>query len=74
MTNKGNMATTMVALYDFEAEEDPEISMKRGDSIEMLDMDPALNGWAYAKSQTSQKTGYVPVSYLGTSLNNTRYG
>eukprot|EP01084_Bolivina_argentea_P077779 141106_1 len=68
MTNQtNNIATTMVALYDFEAEEQPEISMKKGDQIEMLDMDPALNGWAYARLKKTGQEGYVPVSYLGTS-------
>jgi len=66
-----NQATaTMIALYNFDAEDEPEISMKKGDQIEMLDMDPALNGWAYARKKgVNGVEGYVPISYLGTSNN-----
>ena len=60
----------MIALYDFKAVEEPEITMNKGDSVEMLDMDPALNGWAYARLKKNGNEGYVPVSYLGTSINN----
>jgi len=60
---------TMIALYNFVAEDEPEISIKKGDEIEMLDMDPALNGWAYARKKRDGIEGYVPISYLGTSGN-----
>ena len=60
---------TMIALYHFKAESEPEISMNQNDFIEMLDMDPALNGWAYARRKKDGKEGYVPISYLGTSQN-----
>eukprot|EP01084_Bolivina_argentea_P234279 394411_1 len=65
--NQPQTSATMIALYNFDAEEEPEISMKKGDRIEMLDMDPALNGWAYARKKGDGMEGYVPISYLGTS-------
>merc|ERR1719229_674289 len=33
--------------------------------MDVLDMDPALNGWAYCRRRKDNKEGYVPVSYLG---------
>merc|ERR1719445_836882 len=59
-----NAFAVMVALYDFNAAEEPEISMKKGEPMEMLDMDPALNGWAYGRKKRDGVEGYVPVSYL----------
>ena len=61
---------TMIALYNFDAESEPEMSMKVNDYIEVLDMDPALNGWAYARRTRDGVEGYVPISHLGTSNNN----
>ncbi len=61
------ISAIMVALYNFDAEDEPEISMKKGDRLEMLDMDPALNGWAYTRKKADGSEGYVPISYLGTS-------
>lgn len=60
----------MMALYKFEADADPEISLKQYEHIEMLDMDPALNGWAYARRKRDGKAGYVPISYLGALQSN----
>jgi len=58
--------TLMQALYDFTAEDAPEMSMRRGDQLSVVDMDPALNGWAYCRRRRDNKEGYVPVSYLGS--------
>ena len=53
LANNVNSYAVMIALYDFTAHEQPEISMKKGEPIEMLDMDPALNGWAYGRKQSN---------------------
>ena len=72
MSNQSNNATQIgsialvQALYDFTAEESSEMSMRKGEQMDVLDMDPKLNGWAYCRRRKDQKEGYVPVSYLGS--------
>jgi len=69
MSSGPQSIATMIALYHFKAESEPEISMNQDEFIEMLDMDPALNGWAFARRKRDGKEGYVPISYLGTNSN-----
>lgn len=50
------------ALYDFQAEDDSELSMSKGDVLRITDTsDP---NWWNAQNEKSGKSGIVPQSYL----------
>lgn len=49
-------------LYDYEAQDDDQLSIKAGDIIIVVDDSAQLNGWALA--QFADKEGYVPAEYV----------
>jgi len=49
------------------------LTIRKGDELAVLDMDPALNGWAYAKRKSDGTEGYIPISYVASSTNNNNY-
>ena len=67
--HQNEVISVMVALYNFNAEDQPEMGIKKGEVLDILDMDPALNGWAYAKRKRDGTEGYVPISYVGSPNN-----
>ena len=50
------------ALYDFQAEDDSELSMRKGDIVRITDTSD--QNWWNAQNEKSGKTGVVPQSYL----------
>ncbi|CAD5206584.1 unnamed protein product [Bursaphelenchus okinawaensis] len=51
-----------VALYDYEARTDDDLSFKRNDLLEVLD--DSLGDWWYARSVVTSKVGYIPSNYV----------
>ena len=51
-----------VALYDYDARTDEDLSFKKGDFLEILN--DTQGDWWYAISQSSGKKGYIPSNYV----------
>jgi hypothetical protein len=49
-------------LYEYEAQDGDQLTIKPGEIIEILDDSADLNGWALAKK--GEKEGYVPAEYV----------
>lgn len=51
-----------VALYDYEARTDEDLSFKKGEILEILN--DTQGDWWYAKSRTTKQEGYIPSNYV----------
>lgn len=51
-----------VALYDYEARTDEDLSFKKGDRLEILN--DTQGEWWYAKCLSTNQRGYVPSNYV----------
>ena len=49
-------------MYDFVAEESEELSLKKGDVVEVLDKEDP--NWWLVKEQTGERQGLVPSNYI----------
>jgi len=49
-------------LFNYNQIEDVELTVKKGDIVEVLQ--PDLAGWTYCKNIRTQETGYLPSSYI----------
>jgi fyn-related kinase len=59
--NIGN-GKVFVALYDYEARTDEDLSFKKGEHL--LVLNDTQGDWWYARSRTSQRDGYIPSNYV----------
>lgn len=55
-----------VALYDYEARTQDDLSFKSGDILEVRP-DDLNNDWWFARSKASGKEGYIPSNYVAPS-------
>lgn len=55
-------AKLFVALYDYEARTDEDLSFKKGDQLEILN--DTQGEWWYARCRTTSQCGYVPSNYV----------
>ena len=51
-----------VALYDYEARTDEDLSFKKGDHLEILN--ESQGDWWYARSRNTREEGYIPSNYV----------
>lgn len=51
-----------VALYDYDARTDEDLSFKKGEHLEILN--DTQGDWWFAKSKTSKSEGYIPSNYV----------
>lgn len=51
-----------VALYDYDARTDEDLSFKKGEHLEILN--DTQGDWWYARSKTSKLEGYIPSNYV----------
>jgi len=56
------LALQAQVLYEYEAQDGDQLTIKPGDIIEIIDDSPDLNGWALARR--GDKEGYVPAEYV----------
>uniref|UniRef100_A0A7S1XVQ1 Calmodulin n=1 Tax=Phaeomonas parva TaxID=124430 RepID=A0A7S1XVQ1_9STRA len=62
MATSGSLATV---LYDFAAEEDDELPVRRGDIVYIMKTPrDGPNDWVWVQAATSGREGQVPVNYL----------
>ncbi len=53
---------TFVALYDYDARTDEDLSFKKGEHLEILN--DTQGDWWYARSKTTKLEGYIPSNYV----------
>ncbi len=51
-----------VALYDYDARTDEDLSFRKGEILEILN--DTQGDWWYARSKTSKQEGYIPSNYV----------
>ncbi|XP_064607028.1 tyrosine-protein kinase Src42A-like isoform X2 [Liolophura sinensis] len=55
-------AKIFVALYDYDARTDEDLSFKKGEHLEIIN--DTQGDWWYARSRTSKSEGYIPSNYV----------
>ena len=72
MVKSQSPAINYVALYDYVAKCDDDLSFVKGELLEIIhdgsEVDEVDNWW-YVKSQTTKKEGYVPSNYITNPAN-----
>jgi len=55
-----------VALYNYEARTAEDLSFKKGENLEVINSNDALNGadWWQARSLTTNAVGHIPSNYV----------
>lgn len=55
-----------VALYDYEARTAEDLSFKKGENLEVININDTLNGadWWQARSLVTNTVGYIPSNYV----------
>ncbi|PAV83166.1 hypothetical protein WR25_23966 [Diploscapter pachys] len=61
-SSASSSAPAYVALFDYEARTDDDLSFKKDDILEILS--DATGDWWFAKHRATGKTGYVPSNYV----------
>lgn len=51
-----------VALYDYDARTDEDLSFKKGEVLEILN--DTQGDWWYARSKSTKNCGYIPSNYV----------
>uniref|UniRef100_A0A6A7FQF2 Tyrosine-protein kinase n=1 Tax=Hirondellea gigas TaxID=1518452 RepID=A0A6A7FQF2_9CRUS len=51
-----------VALYDYDARTDEDLSFKKGEQLEILD--DTQGDWWFARSRSTKREGYIPSNYV----------
>lgn len=51
-----------VALYDYDARTDEDLSFKKGEHLEIIN--DTQGDWWFAKSKTTKQEGYIPSNYV----------
>lgn len=59
---QGKPALIYVALYDYDARTNEDLSFKKGERLQVLDNTDG--DWWLAKSLTTQREGYIPSNYV----------
>jgi len=59
---QGKTALIYVALYDYDARTNEDLSFKKGERLQVLDNTDG--DWWLAKSLTTQREGYIPSNYV----------
>ncbi|GIY92022.1 tyrosine-protein kinase Src42A [Caerostris extrusa] len=58
----GHSAKVFVALYDYDARTDEDLSFKKGEHLEILN--DTQGDWWFARSKATKKEGYIPSNYV----------
>lgn len=51
-----------IALYDYDARTDEDLSFRKGEHLEILN--DTQGDWWYARSKLTKKEGYIPSNYV----------
>lgn len=58
----GTNSNIFVALYDYDARTDEDLSFKKGDHLEILN--DTQGDWWFARSRSTREEGYIPSNYV----------
>merc|ERR550532_1304550 len=58
----GGMTKTFVALYDYDARTDEDLSFKKGEHLEIIN--DTQGDWWFARSKATKQEGYIPSNYV----------
>ena len=58
----GGQMKIFVALYDYDARTDEDLSFKKGEHLEIVN--DTQGDWWYARSRTTKNEGYIPSNYV----------
>lgn len=58
----GGQMKIFVALYDYDARTDEDLSFKKGEHLEIVN--DTQGDWWYARSRTTKHEGYIPSNYV----------
>ena len=58
-----DVGTPAIALFDFNAREPDELSVRRGEALQVLKVDDGEEGWAQGRSHDGRQ-GLLPLSYV----------
>jgi len=58
----GGMTKTFVALYDYDARTDEDLSFKKGEHLEIIN--DTQGDWWFARSKATKHEGYIPSNYV----------
>lgn len=58
----GSQMKIFVALYDYDARTDEDLSFKKGEHLEIVN--DTQGDWWYARSRTTKHEGYIPSNYV----------
>lgn len=58
----GGSAKIFVALYDYDARTDEDLSFKKGEHLEIIN--DTQGDWWFAKSKATKHEGYIPSNYV----------
>uniref|UniRef100_A0A915E9T4 SH3 domain-containing protein n=1 Tax=Ditylenchus dipsaci TaxID=166011 RepID=A0A915E9T4_9BILA len=61
-TNSNSETNIFIALFDYDARTDDDLSFKRNEALEILN--DMQGDWWYARSLTTKKVGYIPSNYV----------
>jgi len=62
MPQIGLMSKLFVALYDYDARTDEDLSFKKGEHLEILN--DTQGDWWFARSKATKLEGYIPSNYV----------
>ena len=60
--SQASVAKLFIALYDYDARTDEDLSFKKGEQLEILN--DQQGDWWYARSKISGQQGYIPSNYV----------
>ena len=58
----GGPLKVFVALYDYDARTDEDLSFRKGEHLEIIN--DTQGDWWYARSKTTKSEGYIPSNYV----------
>lgn len=61
-SSSGSSAKVFVALYDYDARTDEDLSFKKGEHLEVLN--DTQGDWWFARSRATKQEGYIPSNYV----------
>ena len=62
VNGSGNLTKTFVALYDYDARTDEDLSFKKGEHLEIIN--DTQGDWWFARSKATKLEGYIPSNYV----------
>eukprot|EP01084_Bolivina_argentea_P169598 293990_1 len=69
----GEIRNISTVLYEYESQDEDQLSIKPGEEVFVLDCSADLNGWALVENM-DKKEGYIPAEYMRSIQNDDNIG